>query len=54
MIWVALRETLFILEVLRKLLLHNRTNPRQDWIKVPVNACDFRRIFLHLVYEQTM
>lgn len=27
----ALRETLFILEALRKSLLHNRTNPRQDW-----------------------
>ena len=31
MMWVALRETLFILEALRKSLLHNRTNPCQDW-----------------------
>ena len=31
MMWAALRETLFILEALRKLLLHNRTNPGQDW-----------------------
>ena len=31
MMWVALRETLFILEALRKSLLHNGTNPCQDW-----------------------